>query len=292
MKRLFCFLIVLALCMPFAVSCEKQNEGESATGADTAGNNTTVESERQGTPVETTDSMIEAVVNWREVERWSISSYASMTMTDNGDTENAQGWALAFEGSKIPGEKGNLYKGKNHMISSGMSVELAYEIYYYDGWFYQIYRDATVEEASTYEKFEREEGEFLSDYEGIVPTLANEEELKKAEAIDFGDYVVITTSLGEGRARDELIGDIGYIAERNGISKDDISIVSAAVSYEIADGKLEGFIGSYTLEMLVDGVVRRYAMEKSCVINATGDDVEDFTLPEGYENYVDIGLTE
>ena len=283
MKRLLCFICALVCALTLA-SCQNE-ETETTVQTDTEATDTT---EYESEPVELTEDMIDTIMAWREAEAWDITSTSMMSMVDDGDSETAQGYYLGFDGCMIKGENGNMYKGDTIAMNSAFPIELTYEMYYYDGWGYQIYRDATVEELNTYERYQTTEAQFLSAFDGIVPTFASEEEFKSGSASVSGDTTVVSVTLGDGRARDELIGDVESIAEYNGVSVDDITVNNAAVSYAIEDGKLIGYIGSFELSFYVDGVHRVYSLEKSAQINAVDGDVESFTLPEGYESFDDI----
>ncbi len=280
MKRLLCFICAL-VCALTLVSCKKDEVG-TTDATDTTG--------YEGESVELTQEMIDTIMAWREVQSWEILSTAMMAMVDDGDTENTQGYMVGFDGCMIKGENGNMYHGDTIAMNSAFAFEIAYEMYYYDGWAYQIYKDATVEELNTYERYETTEEYFLSDYDGIVPTLASQEELKGGEAVKIGDTIVVSVTLGDGRARDELVGDIEHLADNNGVSVDDISITNAVVSYAIKDGKLIGYIGSYELSFYVGDVHRVFNMEKSTEIKGTDAEVESFTLPEDCDNYELIEL--
>lgn len=279
MKRLLCFICALVCALTLA-SCKNDEAGTTGI-PDTTG----YESET----VELTEEMIDTIMAWREVQAWDITSTSMMVMVDDGDTENSQGYMVGFDGCMIKGEKGNMYHGDTIAMNSAFAFEIAYEMYYYDGWAYQIYRDATVEELNTYERYETTEEYFLADFDGIVPTFASEEELAGGEAVKTGDTTVVSVTLGDGRARDELIGDIDRLAANNGVSAEDISIDNAVVSYAIKDGKLAGFIGSFELSFYVGDVHRVYTMEKSSEIKATDADVEVFTLPEDLDSYELVG---
>ncbi|MBQ8697021.1 MAG: hypothetical protein IJ519_04805 [Clostridia bacterium] len=277
MKRLICLLCVIALALTLA-SCKKA-DGESTAATDTT--ETTVEE------IELTDDIIADILSFRQEEKWDVTATSMRSIVDDGDEDTTQGSYIGFDGARIPGEKGNLYKGNTIAMNTAFSIPIEYELYYYDGWGYHIYRDATVEELNSYERYETTEEYFLSDFDGIVPTFASEEEMRMGTASKTEDGVImVNVPLGEGRARDELLADVELIAGNNGVSVDDISVDAVAVSYAVKDGELVEFIGSYELSFYVEsGAHRVFTFEKVVVINALGDDVETFTLPEDCDEY-------
>lgn len=275
MKRLICLVCALVLALT-PVSCQKK-DGEATT------QNTTEAAE----PVKYThDQLYEMVMGWKDNTAWDITFTSVATIVDDGDTENANGYFVGFDGAMIPAEKGNMYHGDTLAMNSYVAFELAYEMYYYDGWAYQIYKEPTgVEELDSYERYETNEETFRADFDGIVPIFVTESEFMSGKLSSTDGATMISITLGEGRARDELLCDIETIADNSGVSVDDIDIVAAAISYAVEDGELTAFIGTFTLEFPVDGVVREYSLEKTAIINAVGDEVETFTLPKDAENY-------
>lgn len=276
MKRLFCLICALIFALTL-VSCNKKD-------AETTVQNTT---EAATEPVKYThEELYDMVMAWRDNTAWDITFSSVATIVDDGDEENANGYFVGFDGAMIQGDKGNMYHGDTLAMNSYVAFELAYEMYYYDGWAYQIYKDPSgVEELNTYERYETDEQTFRADFDGIVPIFVTESEFKSGELSATDGATVISISLGEGRARDELLCDIETIAQNSGVSVDDINVVAAAISYAVKDGELTAFIGSFTLEFEVDGVIREYSLEKTAIINAVGDKVETFTLPKDADSY-------
>lgn len=276
MKRLLCLLCAVVLILSL-VSCKK----ETVPTADTESTAPVLEK------VEITDELISQILSFRDEERWAVTSTTMRSIVDDEDEDTTQGSYIGFDGSMIPADKGNMYKGNTIAMNTAFGFPFENEMYYYDGWGYQIYKDATVEELNTYQRYETTEEYFLSDFDGILPTFASEEEIKAGEAQANKDGVVmVNVPLSDGRARDELLADMETVATNNGVSIEDISIDAAVVSYAVKDGKLVEFIGTYELSFYVEtGAHRVFTFEKSTVINAVGDDVKDFALPEGYDEF-------
>ena len=267
MKRIILFALVCALLLPLA-ACKKGGESEP--------------SEPTYTDIEFTDELKEMITSF-DTDPCEFAYVYYRTVIDDGDTENSSGSALSFEGRKKDGR----YYGKYSGISSAISFQIDYEFYYADGVTYQIYTDPSVEELNEYYKFESTEKEFTDSFDGLAPVIAGSFAGAAARVSSDGVTTVTVTVEDEDTLR-AFDGDVVFVAQSNGISREDITVTAPVITYAIKDARLAGALLSFDMSMEVDGVQRVYQFDREFEVIARGDDVKDVTLPDNLEKFQDL----
>lgn len=261
MKRLLSILCVISLCLGVC-GCGKKEETAPQIS-------------------------YEQVSVWQEHTAWDISFTSQVTMSEDGDTEDLQGYALTFDCKRIPTEKGNMYYAKYMGMNSALAFAMTYDYYWYDGWAYQLYIDSYTEELNEYCRYETPEEDFLISFDGVGIPVVTEEEFAAGEAsVSEEGLHMISVPVSDVGTLNALTADIAYLAYNNGVEEEDVVVGNALVSYAVKDGKLYAYMGSYTAHLVTeDGIQRDFQMEKSVTVNAVNDGVETFTLPEDANTY-------
>lgn len=276
MKRIFCLCCVLLLCTALLSSCGKKDDSET--------------DEISYRDISLTDDMMAAVKVWENMSAYELSFTSYMSLIVDGDASNPTGKAMNFEVKMIPGENGNLYFGKYTGTNSYLSFDLSFDYYYYDGWEYEIYRDATLEDGSgdQYAKYDTSEEGFLAAFDQFLPAVPTDEEFAQASVTEASTGVItVSVPILSEKTLRAVVGDLASFAEINGVDEEDLSLIEPVVSYALKDGKMLGYVASYSIQLTSPKKgAMSYEFEKSASVLATGEDVERFSLPENLDEFV------
>lgn len=274
MKKLLLSILSILLILSLVSCAKKTDASESDTGDDITYEDSDV-----------TDEDISAIRSFFSESEYDITFETYISIVTDGDEENVSGSASQFKLKKKTGEGRNRYFGTYTSQNSYLPFSITYDYYWDDGVIYTVYNDPdTTEELdiNEYNKEDMTEENFISSFDSFEFSCPTDEEFSGASAkLASSGVKTVSISIDSGDTAYSVIGGPEVYIDTADAKEETVVFSTMALSFALKDGTLIGIAASYDVDFeTTEGSSVHVEYDKSWNINATGEDVKDFAMPD------------